>query len=461
MPGCRKQRSNVPPQGESPAPAAADEFGDKDKRATVSGERLWNKNFTLLWQGQLVAVLGNQASYIAMAFWIKEQTGSAMLMGLVMMASQATGVLLAPLGGAYVDNHSRKAILVLCNLLNGMVSLSVAGVFFLWPDKIDWGIAVLFTASVMNATTGTFFQPAVFAAIPDIVPPGRLNAANSLYQGSLQISSLVGLSVGGVLFRLLGVPVLYLIDGVSSTISGFLEIFMVVPFVARDKTPDDIGPWRKLGGEISEGYAYIWTQAGMRNVVIMMAILNIFSAPVIVLLPFYVGNSLGASADWFGYLGAAYSGGMIVGYMSLGTFRLGGRLRGALMIAAIISTGALMAALGAAPTTWAAAVILFLVGITNGFFNVGLQTLFQVTTTPAIRGRVFSLINAVSGALTPIAMGLTGVVADLMHQNIRLLYGGTGTLCLIAAILFAFNSPYRVYLAHEPRMAVPGSVGGE
>lgn len=417
----------------------------------MSPSRLWNKNFALLWQGQLVAVFGNQAFYIAMAFWIKQETGSATLMGLMMMASQVTGVLLAPLGGAYVDNHSRKTILVLCNLLNGVLSLTVAGVFFFLPGNVNWGIAALFGASVLSATAGTFFRPAVFAAIPDIVPLARLNAANSVYQGSLQISSLVGLSLGGVLFRLLGPPLLFLVDGISSIVSAFFEMFMAIPFVQRDQAPAGREPWRQLGREIYEGYTYIWTRIGMRNVIIMTAVLNIFSAPIIVLLPFYVGNSLGADADWFGYLGAAYSGGMIIGFMSPGIFSLDGRTRGAMMIAAIISTSAFMASLGAAPTAWAAAVVLFLVGITNGFFNVSLQTLFQLTTTPAMRGRVSSLINAVSGGLTPIAMGLTGVVADLMHQNIRLLFAGTGTLCLLTAILFAFNAPYRTYLAHEER----------
>ena len=73
--------------------------------AGAAPRRLWNRNFFLLWQGQTVSQLGNQAFSVAMMFWILEKTGSASLMGLIMGLAVLPGVLLAPFGGTFADRH--------------------------------------------------------------------------------------------------------------------------------------------------------------------------------------------------------------------------------------------------------------------------------------------------------------------------------------------------------------------
>lgn len=72
---------------------------------------LFSRSFILLWQGQLVSQLGNQAFLIATTYYTLEGTGSATLVGVVMMASTVPIVLLGPIGGTLADRHSRRAIL--------------------------------------------------------------------------------------------------------------------------------------------------------------------------------------------------------------------------------------------------------------------------------------------------------------------------------------------------------------
>ncbi len=74
------------------------------------------------------------------------------------------------------------------------------------PAEIELLIAALFSASLLLALVGAFFQPAVIAAIPDLAPPERLAAANSWIQRTAQAAVFVGQGIGGVLFRLAADP---------------------------------------------------------------------------------------------------------------------------------------------------------------------------------------------------------------------------------------------------------------
>ena len=73
--------------------------------------RLWNRGFLLLWQGQLVSSLGDVIYEIALGFWILAVTGSTAMMGSLMAASALPRILVAPFAGVLVDRSERKWLL--------------------------------------------------------------------------------------------------------------------------------------------------------------------------------------------------------------------------------------------------------------------------------------------------------------------------------------------------------------
>src|SRR6202035_3086107 len=288
--------------------------------------RLANRNFLLLWQGQAVSQLGNQAFAVAMAFWIVEKTGSASLMGFVLMSSNLPGVLLGPLGGAVADRFPRIRIIILADLVAslGLLGLSFAMLGTGWGTRTIIGL--LFAASFTEGVARAFFLPALAAAIPDLVPAERLAAANSMNQFSLQASLLLGQGIGGVLYRLLGAPVLFLADGLSFLFSAVSEGFVQLPPTPRKKTAIG-GTVRQFATEIREGFEYMRGKRGLLGFVLSAACFNLFVMPVFVLLPFFVRNYLRVGADWYGFLLAAISAGVIVGFLLAGLLRLEGRGR--------------------------------------------------------------------------------------------------------------------------------------
>ena len=410
--------------------------------------KLLNRNFVLLWQGQFVSQMGNQAFSIAMMFWIKHETGSATLMGLIMMVSQIPAVILGPIAGTFADRHSRKSIIILSDLVRGVTVLALAGLIFFEPGATDIILVALFVVSIIGSSMGAFFRPAIAAAIPDLVPTERVAAANSMNQSSMQASMLVGQSIGGVLFRLMGAPLLFLIDGVTYLISAVSEAFISIP--QKPTKPSTGGSaFQRFKEDTLEGLRYVWRRRGLRDLTLAAAFLNFFLVPIVVLLPFYIEDTLSASVDWYGFIIASLGLGALIGYVGAGTIKVTGRTRSWMMIGSLILMSLLFAALGLATTKLTALVLMFLTGILNGYININIATTMQLTTPSEIRGRVFGLLGTVSAGLTPISMGLSGVVADALDQNIPLIFMACGLITALLSIAVSFGREFRQFLTCE------------
>jgi DHA3 family macrolide efflux protein-like MFS transporter len=411
--------------------------------------KLFNRNFFLLFQGQSVSNLGMQAFTVAMVFWIKHATDSATLMGVILMVSSLPAVLLGPVAGAFADRYSRRAIIVLSDLVRGLAVLALAVFMFIAPGATGAIIPWLFGVSVVSAIISAFFSPAVSAAIPDLVPKEKITAANSLGRISYQIAMFLGQGMGGTLFRVVGAPGLFLLNGITYLFSGISELFIRIPQPIREKTASTREQINIFRRDLVEGFRYVWNQEGLRQTVLLSCLLTFFSTPVLILLPFFVENTLGVTPDWYGFLLASYGLGSMLGFLVAGALGLSSRQRGLWMIAFIIVDAAAYGLLGLAGTPVVAVVIAAVGGLTEAFVMVHITTLVQIATPTLMRGRVFGLLGSLSGSLAPIAMGLSGIIADLLNQNIPLIYLGCGTAMVILSLALIARRSFREFLSQD------------
>jgi MFS family permease len=421
-----------------------------DAPAGAAPPRLWNRNFFLLWQGQSVSQLGNQAFSVAMMFWILEKTGSASLMGLILSLSTLPGVLLAPFGGTFADRHPRVRILVVCDLISGLGILLLAALLYLSPPvKIFLG--ALFTIAILEGIVRSFFMPAIQSAIPDLVPRERLASANSLNQFSVQTSLLLGQAAGGVFYQLFGAPLLFLLDALSFLFASGSSAFISPP--PTPPVPRTAGGTlevvRGFLGETAAGIRYVVGRKGLRDFVVIAALLNFLFTPILVLLPFYVQNQLRDNAAWYGYLLAAMSAGSIAGYALAGALRLRGKVRGWTLVGALVLGPGLFGALGSVRMPSLSLVVTFVAGLAMGVVNIYLITLLQASVPGELRGRVLGLLATLGGGLMPIGMALAGWVGDLTHKDVPLIFGVAGALSVASTLLLATREECRAFLAEE------------
>lgn len=437
------------PSEPSPTPSAEPAVLPEPRAAT-----LWNRDFILLWQGQTVSQLGNQAFHIAMMSWLLRATGSASLMGLIMFTAMLPGVVLGPVGGTFADRHSRIRIALICDLLSAAAVLSLAFAMFdprvqrLEPAAVRFVIAMLFGVSALLGTLRAFFTPALSAAIPDLVPRERIPAANSLNQISVQSSNLLGQAIGGVLFQILGAAFLFLIDGLSFLFAGLCAFLIRLPERSAAPRPAAAHPFRQFFRETAEGFRYLWKRTGLRDFTLIASVVNFLGMPIVVLFPFFVELYLKKDARWYGFLLAAIGAGSVAGFVLAGASPRKGEERRLWIATAMILAPLFFGILGFVTNAWAALGVAFLGGAALGVINVYLMSMVQMATPDEVRGRVLSVLMTLSGGLMPIGMVLGGVVGDLTGKNVPLIYGVCGGLALLIASGVFVRRDLREFLAH-------------
>lgn len=431
--------------------------------------RLWNVNFSLLWAGQLVSQTGQRAFSLAMLFFIKETTGSASLMGLMVMLSTLPGVLLGPLGGTFVDNFSRKKIIVFGDLVNGIFVLSLgllmlfifhfreqaataptAFTFFymnnIEPYADSAMVTWLFIVSAAGAIIFAAFTPAVTAAVPDLVPDNKLDAANSLNQFAIFVSLFIGQGLGGILYTITGAGALFLINGFTYFFSSATESVIKVPQVIPEVPKKGKEAFKVFLDGTKEGLHYVWNRKGMRILFIVAALLYLFISPMALLLPFYVEDYLGLDAAWYGYLLMSLGVGSVLGYVIAGAVTTRGRVQSNMTIGALLGASLAMGFIGLVKVPLVVLAIVFLVGLMAGIFMVKATTILQMASSSEIRGRVFGLLGTLTSGLAPIGMGIGGVIADLADKNIPAIYVVCGLLVLVLSIVMACSKEARDFL---------------
>jgi MFS transporter, DHA3 family, macrolide efflux protein len=392
---------------------------------------LFNRNFTLLWQGQLVSQLGSQAFLIATAYFTLEATGSATLVAAVMAASTLPIAILAPVGGTFADRHSRRAILVVTDFSRAL-AVGGLGLFLIWRPEVTPGhIALIVAVAAFSGMMGALFSPAIQALIPDLVPAERLAAANSVGQISRQTSILIGQAIGGALYVSWGVEGLLLFDAASFAYGG-----LATWFIAADRQPRQAGmsvreTMKQYALDTREGLSYVWQRNGMSAVLAIFAGVNFLFMPVFVLLPFYVGQVLGRGPEWYGFLLAGSGAGALAGSAAAAILLSRVRAGASLIRMCVAGVACCVLLLAATRGSWLALAAFIFIGALSSVINVVVITTFQSAVPSDVRGRVMALVIALSTAAVPIGMGAGGVMGDLWRDSLPLVFGGCGAAIAI------------------------------
>ena len=387
-----------------------------------------NRDFVLLWVGQLVSETGDRVYSLALMWWALITTGSALKMGTVMAFWAIPFVVLGPVAGAYVDRHNRKGIIVGMDVARGIIVVIVATLAFM-NRLLLWHV---YLAISFESIGTAFFMPAVTATIPNIVSKENLTKANSLSQLVRSVVGVAGPALGGLLIAIVGIPAVFLINGISYLLSASSETFIRVPPLTRK-----IENQKHIIRETYDGFRFIRSDSMLFGLVSVSCILNFFAAPIIVLIPVLVKQILHLGVKHVGFLEAAMSLG-IAGIAVILAAVPEIRQKHRPIIWGVFFDGVFIALSGIILKFQWILVFFILFGIFNGLCNINARTLLQNIVPDERRGRVFGALTTINMGLNPVGYMLAGFLADILTVPVVFVIAG---LILAIGGLYLYSIP--------------------
>lgn len=260
-----------------------------------------NRDFALLWTGQVLSTLGSEASLVAFPLITLAVTGSAADAGLVGFANTVPVLLLYLPIGVLVDRHDRRAIMLMSSAL-GLVSLGTLGVVTAVGAVSLAQIAIV---AFLAGTATILYQVAETGALPNVVAPDQLNDAIALNEARAYTARLAGPPLGGALFGL-GRSLPFLADAASYAAIGVSVLLLRSPLQA---VRSEIG--RRPAAAVREGVVFLWRQPFLRTSAILIACSN-FAWTALVLVLVVTARAEGTSPGLIGLMvGLIAVGGLI------------------------------------------------------------------------------------------------------------------------------------------------------
>jgi MFS family permease len=399
---------------------------------------IWNGNFFLLWQGQLVSALGDTIYAIALGFWILQVTGSTALMGTLMAATTLPRILVAPFAGVVVDRTDRKRLLVAMDVIRGLAVVLV-GVAALTHVIQVW---MAFAAAIIIGLGGAFFSPGVSSVLPNIVPRERLIQANSAYALIYTGSGMLGNSAGGFLFQTLGAPLMFLFNGISYLVSSLTLVFIRIPKIHRQNRE------RHFFADLRDGLRFAWRLSGLRTIFFTAGILNFFGVMGITLILPLFQKTPDLGPGRYGITMACFTGGLFIGFLSASALKFRPEVRFRVFMACAIVSSLSLTAFAIVGRLPLMLILGFIAGAANAVLNSFLPATVQTVVPPAMIGKVSALLMTLSGGLMPLAMAAAGVMAEAIP--IRTLMAASFMVMFLGFLPLFLAPGFRRFITFDP-----------
>ncbi|MBD2137942.1 MFS transporter [Anabaena sp. FACHB-1237] len=377
------------------------------------GTLIKNRNFMLLWIGQIISQLADKVFFVLMValldnYPVPPGLAENTMYSSLMVVFTIPAILFGSLGGILVDRLPKKLIMVGSDVVRGILTLLIP----VLPREFT--ILLIITFSISSITQ--FFAPAEQAAIPQIVKPQNLMAANALFSSTMMGALIVGFAIGEPILtwakntlgnnvgQELVVALLYIISAAIMQPINFQETTIIVD----EGNTQPSHPWT----EFTQSISYIKKNRLVLNAMLQLITLYCVFAALTV-LAIRLAADFNLQEKQFGFFLAAAGVGMVIGAAILGHW--GHKLHHKpLPLLGFLLIGLVLGVISLTHNLLLALLLCTLLGIGAALIGVPMQTLIQQQTPANMHGKVFGFQNHAVNIALSVPLAIAGPLTDML-----------------------------------------------
>jgi MFS family permease len=412
-------------------------------------EALRHPDFRRLWLSQMVSQVGGQMQVVALNWHVYLLTHSALALGFVGLTRVVPIILFSLIGGVVADRRDRRRVMLAAQSAMTLVALALAGLTFTGRDPLF----ALYALNAVQASAAAFDNPARQSLIPRLVPTAELPGALSLNLTAFHVAMIGGPALAGLLIAgggaaLLPTPTRLAAShaGPNTTYLAWIYLLNALSFLGvivtliRLRTSGQVEPGTasaSAGAALREGLRFVFTTPVMVWTTALDFFATFFSGAMS-LLPIVADQVLRVGPAGYGWLVSAPALGAFLGslYTSLRPLP---RRQGVVLLSSVAFYGIATVIFGLSRAYWLTLLALALTGLADLVSTVIRQTLRQLITPDALRGRMTSVNMIFFMGGPQLGEMEAGLVASLFASaatgvTVSIVSGGLATLLCVAVI---------------------------
>jgi MFS family permease len=386
---------------------------------------LQHRNYRLYWIGTLVSNTGDWMDQVAIGWLIWELTGSGAYLGIMSFCRAFPILVFTLFGGALADRLERGKLMQVTQTFAMMLALLLALLVFTGVVQVWHVLAIAALRGVMLSVN----LPTRQALLSDIVDREHLSNAIALNSATMNLTRIIGGSIGGLLITIVGTAGVFLVNGLSFIILIVTLAMMTIPplkVVARGSILRSIG----------EGLSYLRGHEVLRSLVVLALVPMIFGMPYMTLLPIFADEVLGIGNEGYGLLVSCTGIGALVGALSVAAMNNYPH-RGRVMLIVMVVFGGMLLLFSRSSVPLVSYALLFGVGAGQTGYMALNTTLLQTHASDEMRGRVMSIFYLNRG-MVPLGTIGAGFASEVIGVQL------TVTIMAAVVVLLALSAFVRV-----------------
>jgi MFS family permease len=375
--------------------------------------------YRIFWTARVLATFSTLVVSVAVGWQVYDLTRNPLDLGLVGLVQFAPALLLVLVSGTVSDRFNRRAIIAVCQAAEA----TVAALFLLLTATGTISVGRIFLLLVVFGIARAFLNPAAQSLVPNLVPTEDLASAVAWSSSAWQIASILGPVAGGLLYGRSAEIAYGTAFVLFAAASGLVALVPKPP----QKTVAERPTWTTLVA----GFRYVWHEKVVFGA-ISLDLFAVLLGGATALLPAYARDILEVGPWGLGLLRAGPGIGAI-GVVVFVALRPIKDHAGLIMFAAVAGFGLSTIVFGLSTIVWLSILALAMMGAADMVSVFIRETLIQLWTPDAVRGRVSAVNMVFVGASNELGEFRAGTVAAAIGVVPAVVIGGIGTI-LVAAL---------------------------